>query len=88
MVSDAIGDAMSDWLKNHRLDWIKESVEIFGTINRVHVQMKFGISTPQASIDIRDAMDRWPNLMEYDKSAKRYELMGPEIIRKAPCPEK
>lgn len=33
---------------------------------------KFGVSTPQASVDIREVMRRWPDLMEYDTSLKRY----------------
>ena len=63
---------MSSWFKEQRLEWIHESVRIFGFINRQHIEKKFDVSTPQASIDIRDAMKRWPNLMHYDTSAKRY----------------
>jgi len=61
------------WFTDHRLAWIKESVEIFGFINREHIQKKFGVSTPQASYDLREAQARWPNLVIYNKSAKRYE---------------
>lgn len=64
---------MSDWFLNTRLDWIKEAVEIFGFINRAHIQMKFGISQPQASLDLREAMRRWPDLLHYNKSTKTYE---------------
>jgi hypothetical protein len=67
------GVAMSNWFQNQRIAWIKESVEIFGFIQREHVQKKFGISTPQASADIGDCMAENPNLMVYNKSAKRYE---------------
>lgn len=63
---------MSAWFVETRLAWIKESVEIFGFINREHIMKKFGISTPQASVDIREALKRWPDLMSYDKSAKQY----------------
>jgi len=61
------------WFTEHRLAWIKESVEIFGFINREHIQKKFGVSTPQASYDLREAQARWPNLVIYNKSSKRYE---------------
>ncbi len=61
-----------NWFVNHRLEWIKESVEIFDHINRHHIERKFGVSTPQASVDLREAQHRWPDLMEYDKSGKRY----------------
>ena len=63
---------MSTWFKEQRLEWIHESVRIFGFINREHIEKKFDVSTPQASMDIRDAIKRWPNLMQYDTSAKRY----------------
>jgi hypothetical protein len=61
-----------NWFVEQRIAWIKESIEIFGYVNRDHVQKKFGVSTPQASYDIREVMKRWPNLMEYDTSLKRY----------------
>jgi hypothetical protein len=67
------GIAVSDWFREKRLEWIKESVQIFGFINREHIEMKFRISTPQASFDIRDVMKEWPNLMQYNPSTKRYE---------------
>lgn len=63
---------MSTWFKQHRLVWIRESVLIFGFINREHIEKKFGVSTPQASLDLSDAMKEWPRLMKYDSSAKRY----------------
>lgn len=64
---------MSNWFKETRLEWIKETVEIFGAINREHIQKKFGVSTPQASLDIRDAAKKWPDLLQYNTSTKRYE---------------
>jgi hypothetical protein len=65
---------MSDtWFVEHRLVWIKESVEIFGQINRDHIMRKFGMSSPQASLDLSKVMERWPDLMTYNRSTKRYE---------------
>lgn len=61
------------WFTEFRLAWIKESVEIFGHIRREHVMRKFGISKPQASMDIAEVLKRWPDLMDYNLSAKRYE---------------
>jgi len=69
---------VSNWFHQTRIAWIKESVEIFGFINREHVQRKFGVSTPQASYDIRDAMKAWPDLMRYNTATKRYEALIPE----------
>ena len=61
------------WLVEYRLAWIKESVEIFGQINRDNIMQKFRISLPQASYDIQKVLERWPDLMAYNRSTKRYE---------------
>lgn len=62
-----------NWFAERRLEWIRESVEIFGFINRAHVQRKFGISPAQAANDIGAARERWPDLISYNATAKRYE---------------
>lgn len=67
---------MSQWFREHRLAWVKESVEIFGFINRAHLQRKFGISKPQAAADLCEVQYRWPRLMNYNASTKRYEAAG------------
>lgn len=68
---------MSDrWYQEHRLAWIKESVEIFGQINRDNVVRKFGLTPQVASVDFRLTLERWPDLMSYNKSTKRYERNG------------
>lgn len=64
------------WFVEARLAWIKEGVEIFGFLNREHVEKKFGVSTPQASYDLRAAQQRWPDLMAYNTSSKRYERVA------------
>ena len=64
------------WFLEYRLAWIKESVEIFGQINRYNIMQKFGISSPQASLDLRAVLGRWPDLMTYNNSTKRYERNG------------
>lgn len=61
-----------NWFQNARLAWIKESVEIFGFINRDHICRKFGVSVAQAAVDLRSARELWPDLIRYDASAKRY----------------
>lgn len=68
---------MSDWFKRTRIEWIAEMVEIYGFINREHIQAKFGVSTPQASIDLREAMTARPGLIAYNTSTKRYEFLRP-----------
>jgi len=68
---------VANWFTETRLAWIKETVEIFGFINREHIEKKFGISEPQASLDLREVQARWPDLIRYNKSAKQY-VAGPE----------
>lgn len=60
------------WFEQHRLEWIAETLRVFGYINREHLERKFGISTPQASTDINRFLKLHPGAMAYDKSAKRY----------------
>lgn len=60
------------WFEGHRMDWIAETLHVFGFINREHLQRKFGISQPQASIDLRRFNAAHPGEMTYDLSAKRY----------------
>jgi hypothetical protein len=64
---------MANWFTEQRILWIKESLDIFGTIRREHVTKKFGVSTAQASLDLREVRKRWPELAEYDLSEKIYK---------------
>lgn len=61
------------WFANHRQEWIAETVRVFGFINREHIERKFGVSTPQASMDLREFMRANPCSIVYDKAAKRYQ---------------
>jgi len=60
------------WYKNYRMEWIAETLRVFGYINREHLVRKFGLSTPQASIDLRDFQKLHPNAVTYNLTAKRY----------------
>ena len=62
----------SDWFRTTRINWIMETIQIYGFINREHIVKKFGISTVQASIDLREVRAKWPDHIEYDLSTKRY----------------
>lgn len=64
------------WYAEFRYAWIKEMVDIFGFINRKHIAKKFGISSIQASVDLREAQAKWPKLMTYNPTTKRYERNG------------
>lgn len=60
------------WFQTYRLDWIAETLRVFGFINRDHLQRKFGISMAQASADLASFARSNPGSMIYDQSAKRY----------------
>jgi hypothetical protein len=60
------------WFVDQRMTWIAEALDVFGFINRDHLQRKFGISPPQASKDLRAFMRANPTAMTYDSSEKRY----------------
>jgi len=67
---------MSSWFVTHRIEWIVETLRIFGFINRDHIMRKFGVSVPQASADLQATIAAHPDLMRYNVSAKRYERIG------------
>jgi len=41
-----------------------------------HIMLKFGLSIPQASIDLRDFQKLHPDVAEYDLSAKVFRNRG------------
>lgn len=61
-----------NWFADHRQQWIAETLRVFGFINRGHIERKFGISTPQASMDLREFQRRNPTAIEYDTRRKCY----------------
>lgn len=67
-----VGQPMS-WFTEQRIAWIRESVEIFGSVRREHIMKKFDISVAQASLDLREVRKRFPGLMTYDLSEKVYK---------------
>lgn len=60
------------WFARQRQDWIGETLRIFGFINREHLQRKFGISQPQASLDLTAFQAAHPEAITYDTSRKCY----------------
>lgn len=61
-----------NWFAQQRHDWIAETLRVFGFINRAHLMRKFGISTPQASIDLQRFEKLHPYAIHYDANAKCY----------------
>ena len=66
------------WFKQQRMDWIADTLRVFGFINREHLMRQFGISQPQASADLSAFMRLHPRMMAYDVSAKRYVYARPD----------
>ena len=60
------------WFVDRRMEWIAETLRVFGYINRCHIERKFGVSTPQASYDLRLFQEQNPDAMTYDRITKRY----------------
>ena len=60
------------WFEQHRMEWISETLRVFGYINREHLVKKFHLSAPQASHDLQEFQKARPGEMEYDTRAKRY----------------
>ena len=64
---------MSGWFKATRVAWIVEMIQIYGYVNREHIERKFRVSTPQASADLGAAQKLFPTVICYNKASKRYE---------------
>lgn len=60
-----------NWFAQQRQEWIGETLRVFGFINRVHIERKFGVSTPQASMDLR-TFQAAKGTCIYDHQAKQY----------------
>jgi DeoR/GlpR family transcriptional regulator of sugar metabolism len=67
------------WCERQRQDWIAETLRVFGYINREHLMKKFGISQPQASLDLAAFQRAHRVAMTYDASSKRY-IANPELV--------
>lgn len=66
------------WFVDQRMQWIAETLRVFGFINREHICRKFGVSIPQASADLRRYQSLNPGVLRYDLRAKRY-VLAPDL---------
>lgn len=64
--------ARRNWFVEQRMEWIAETLRVFGFINREHLERKFGISQPQASLDLTRFQKAHPAAMSYNPSRKCY----------------
>lgn len=58
-----------------RMMWIDNVIDEDGEIGRGDIMAAFGISTPQASADLRRYMAKNPRRIAYDTHAKRYMVI-------------
>lgn len=61
-----------NYFTEHRQQWIADMMRVYGFINRVHLQRKFGISVPQASKDLVVFHQAHIHHVHYDLSKKCY----------------
>jgi len=61
-----------NWFAEQRQSWIAEMLDVYGFINREHLERKFRISTPQASMDLQRFARAHPRHVHYDVSRKCY----------------
>ena len=66
------------WGTERRLEFIDFRLYWEGRVNRADLTREFGISVPQASLDLTRYQQLAPANMTYDKSAKTY-LASPEF---------
>ncbi|MFC0305222.1 hypothetical protein ACFSTI_20505 [Rhizorhabdus histidinilytica] len=65
------------WFTERRLDWIEDRLFDYGRLNRDNLIQYFGISMPQASMDIQAYLALNADVI-YDKRAKHY-CQGPDF---------
>lgn len=63
------------WAQKQRAEFIANHLRKHGAINRRDLIGKFGISTPQASIDLRNYMAANPTAVRYDLTRKAYVIV-------------
>jgi len=64
--------SVSRWGQDRRLEFVDFRLRWDGRINRSDLTAFFGISVPQASLDIAKYLDLAPNNVAYDRSSKVY----------------
>lgn len=60
------------WGQARRFEFIEWRAYWVGTVNRRDLEERFGISTPQASVDLRSYQEVAPGNIEYDATGKAY----------------
>ncbi len=68
----ADSDDRRSWTMIRRLEFVEWKLFWDGRLNRNDLEEKFGISTPQASVDLRHYRDVAPGNIEYNSTEKTY----------------
>ena len=72
------------WGLAQRFEMIEWRAYWLGRVNRSDLEERFGVSTPQASVDLRAYQEAAPNNIEYDSTQKTYVPTGsfqPKFLR-------
>jgi hypothetical protein len=67
-----MSDEKRPWTQNRRFEFIEWKLFWEGALNRSDVEETFGISTPQASVDLRRYREIASNNIEYDATTKAF----------------
>ena len=71
-ISRSVNRVGSGWSQNRRLEFIDFRLRWDGQINRGDLTEHFGISVPQASLDMARYLQLAPANLEYDRSSRAY----------------
>ena len=77
-------DDRRSWTLNRRLEFVDWKLFWDGRLNRNDLEETFGISQPQASVDLRHYRDAAPDNIEYNATEKAYlpgKQMWPRFLR-------
>lgn len=72
------------WGQSKRFEFIEWRLFWLNRLNRRDIELEFGISTPQASVDLRNYQQLAPHNLQYDatlKSFVRSETFEPKVFR-------
>ncbi|WP_026036062.1 WYL domain-containing protein [Cupriavidus sp. BIS7] len=69
---DRLGRSPGRWSQDRRLEFIDFRLRWDGRLNRGDLTEFFGISVPQASLDIARYLELAPGNLEYDRSSRAY----------------
>jgi hypothetical protein len=72
------------WGLAQRFEMIEWRAFWLGRVNRSDLEERFGVSTPQASVDLRAYQEAAPNNIEYDSTQKAYvptKTFQPKFLR-------